>query len=351
MKAHSPQPRLVLLAAATAAACLLSACAWDPWIPGQSKWNPEIVVDPANILQQLALDAPYVDDLNCYARRCQKRFRVVVDRPGQLTVTALLDLTSEDQQARIVLEATQGVLAQDGTGRGVRTDVSVISVGSQVEAGTYFVLLQSLGGRIPYELTATLTPSGDPATRPEPEPTVQIAPLPPDRQPLRFTEVEMGFNAGGGYDPTVIYSGLSTFTFPRPSRPGDPVPAGTPLETPRDRQIRRFLVEGLELKGFRQATGSEVPDLVVDFSTGESSRAFSVIPMLYRRYDFFDMGHGYQVDTRGTLVVDIVDTQSGRLAWHAWTTKGIGPGITPGEKSTALVREAVGDVLADFPPF
>lgn len=351
MKAHSPQPRLVLLAVATAAACLLSACAWDPWIPGQSKWNPEIVVDPANILQQLALDAPYVDDLNCYARRCQKRFRLVVDRPGQLTVTAVLELTSEDQQARIVLEATRGVLAQDGTGRGVRTDVSIISVGSPVEAGTYFVLLQSLGGRIPYELTATLTPSGDPATRPEPEPTVEIASLPPDRQPLRFTEVDLGFNAGGGYDPTVIYSGLSTFTFPRQPQPGDPVPAGTALETPRDRQIRRFLVEGLKLKGFRQATGSEEPDLVVDFSTGERSRTFSMIPMLYRRYDFFDMGRGYQVDTRGTLVVDIIDTQSGRLAWHAWTTKGIGPGITPGEKTTALVREAVGDVLADFPPF
>ena len=193
MKAHSPQPHLVLLAVATAVACLLSACVWDPWIPGQSKWNPEIVVDPANILQQLALDAPYVDDLNCYARRCQKRFRLVVDRPGQLTVTAVLELTSEDQQVRIVLEATQGVLAQDGTGRGVRTDVSTISVGSEVEAGTYFVLLQSLGGRIPYELTATLTPSGDPATPPEPEPAIQIAPLPPDRQPLRFTEVDLGF--------------------------------------------------------------------------------------------------------------------------------------------------------------
>ena len=77
---------------------------------------------------------------------------------------------------------------------------------------------------------------------------------PPDAQPHRFTKVDLGVNAGGGYDPTVIFSGRSTFTF------------------------------------------------------------------------------------------------RGRLAWHAWTTKGIGPGITYGEKTTALVREAVADVLAAFPP-
>jgi hypothetical protein len=351
MKARSPQPRQILLAVATAVACLVSACVWDPWIPGQSQWNPEIVVDPANRLQELALDAPYVDDLNCYAQRCQKRFRLVVDRPGLLTVTAMLELTSEDQQARLVLEDTRGVIAQDGTGRGVRTDVTSIAVRSQVEAGTYFVLLQSLGPRIPYELTATLTPSAASATLREPEPLVPLASLPPDRQPLRFTEVDLGANAGGGFDPTVIFTGLSTFTFPLPARPGEPVPAGTPLETPQDRQIRRFLVENLELKGFRQATGGEEADLVVDFASGQRTRSLSAIPILYSRYDFISMGHIRQVDTRGTLVVDIIDTQSGRLAWHAWTTKGIGPGITPGEKSTALVREAVGDVLADFPPF
>jgi len=350
MKVHSLQPDSVRLALATAVACLVSACVWDPWIPGQSKWNPEIVVDPANLLQQLALDAPYVDDLNCYARRCQKRFRLILDQPGQLTVGAVLELTSEDQQVRMVLEATQGVVAQDSTGRGVRTDVSILSVRSEVEAGTYFVLLQSLGGRIPYELTATLTPSAAPTAPRTPEATVVIAPLPPDRQPVRFSEVDLGFNAGGGYDPSVIYTGLSTFTFPRPPQPGDPLPAGTALETPRDRQIRRFLAEGLEMKGFRQATGGEEADLLVAFSTGQRTRALTTIPILYQQYDFDRMGWGYEVDNRGTLVVDIIDTQSGRLAWHAWTSKGVGPGITPGEKTTALVREAVGDVLAKFPP-
>jgi hypothetical protein len=347
MNARGPQSRFVLLVVASAVACLVCACVWDPWIPGQSRWNPDIVVDPANISQQLALDAPFVDDLNCYARRCQKRFRVVVDRPGRLTVSATLELASQDEQARIALEAISGVIARDGTRRGVRTDVSPLIAQNEVKAGTYYVLIQSVGGRIPYELTATLTPDAASSSPPRAEP---VTPAEPGGQVPRFTEVDLGADAGGGYDPEVIFHGIRTFTFPRPPRSGDPVPAGTPLETPGDRQIRRYLAEGLELKGFRQATGSEEADLVVTFSTGQRSRDFRAIPILYRHYDFPSMGTGFEVDTRGTLVVDIIDTHSDRIAWHAWTTKGIGPGVTPGAETTALIREAVADILAGFPP-
>jgi hypothetical protein len=219
-----------------------------------------------------------------------------------------------------------------------------------VEAGTYFVLIQSVGGRIPYELTATLTPGAGPTPPPRADAATPAALRPPDSGPRRFTKVELGANAGGGYDPAVIFSRIHTFTFPRPPRPGDPVAAGTPLETPGDRQIRRFLAEGLELKGFRQASGSEEADLVVTFSTGEKSRTFHTMPLLYERYAFTRMGSGFEVDTRGTLVVDIIDARSERLAWHAWTTKGIGPGITHGARTTALLREAVADVLVAFPP-
>lgn len=353
MNARGSQPRLVFLAVASAVVCLASACVWDPWIPGQSRWNPEIVVAPANISQPLALDAPFVDDLNCYARSCQKRFRVIVDRPGQLTVRATLELASQDEQARIVLEAMSGVVARDGTRRGVRTDVSPLTVQSEVKAGTYYVLIQSIGGRIPYELTATLTPGAASSSPPRVEPATPATPAEPPRPDgslPRFTKVDLGASAGGGYDPEVVFTGIRTFTFPRPPRPGDPLPAGTPLETPGDRQIRRYLAEGLELKGFRQATGSEEADLVVSFSTGQKSRSFRAISILYQRYDFPSMGTGFEVDTRGTLVVDIIDARSDRIAWHAWTTKGFGPGITPGAETAALVREAVADILAAFPP-
>jgi hypothetical protein len=354
MKTRAPQPRFVLLALATALACSIAACAWDPWIPGQSRWNPEIVVDPATLPQPLALDAPYVDDLNCYARRCQKRFRVIVDQPGQLTVSAVLELASQDEQARIVLEAVRGVIGHDGTGRGVRTDVAPISVRRTVEPGTYYVLLQSVGGPIPYELTATLTPGAGPEGTPRAEPEAPVAARRPDDATHRFSKVDLGAKTGAGYDPEVVFSDLRTFTFPRPSRPGDPAAAGTPLETPGDRQIRRLLAESLELKGFRQgfrqATGDEQAHLVVTFSTAQRSSALPAIPGLYQSYNFTSLDLGREVDTRGQLVVDIVDVRSGRLAWHAWTTKGIGPGITYGERTSALLREAIAELLAAFPP-
>jgi hypothetical protein len=348
MKSRRFQPRFLLLAAATV--CLVPACVWDPWIPGQSKWNPEIVVDPANALQQLALDAPYVDELDCYARRCQKRFRLVVEQSGQLTVQAMLELASQDEQARMVLEATRGVVAQDSTGRGPRTDVPVLALRRAVERGTYFVLLQSIGGRIPYELTATLTPGAGPTPSPRAEAPPPEMPRQPKGPAFRFEKIELGAGAGADYDPAVDFSGIRTFTFPPPQRPAEALPAGTRLETPEDRQIRRLLAEALALKGMRQATGDEEADLMVTFSTGEKSLSFHAFPLLYERYGVTRMGSGFGVDTRGTLVVDMVEVSSGRMAWHAWTTRGLGPGITYGAETTALLREAIADILAKFPP-
>ena len=59
---------------------------------------------------------------------------------------------------------------------------------------------------------------------------------------------------------------------------------------------------------------------------------------------------GEAVAPRDTLTVDILDTRTDRVAWHAWTTRGMGPGITPGEKTTALLRDAIAQILRPFPP-
>jgi hypothetical protein len=226
----------------------------------------------------------------------------------------------------------------------------VLAVRKAVQKGTYFVLIQSLGGRIPYELTATLTPG----TGPPPPPRTAAAPPEMPRQPggptFRFAKLELGAGAGADYDPAVDFSDIHTFTFRRLARPGEPVPAGTPLERPEDRQIRRLLAEGLSLKGLRQATGSDTADLLVTFSTGEKSRNLHAMPLQYQSYALNHLGPNPGVDTRESLVIDIVETRTERLAWHAWTTKGIGPGIIDGAETTALLREAVADLLAGFPP-
>jgi hypothetical protein len=334
---------------------LASACAWNPWIPGENSWNPPVVVDQAELAHRLALDSPYVDALDCYSQRCRQRFRVIIEEPGQLTVTAMMELASQDEQGRMVLEAINGVLTQVSTGRGVRTDAAPLSLRHDVEPGVYFVLLQAIGGHVPYEITATHTPgevavARAPEARPE-LPLVIEEPLGPGPPTPKLTKVKLpGGRSGATYDPSVIFAGIETFAFPRLARSGDGSPPGTPVEQPGDRQIRRFIAEGLEMKGFRQASGAEESDLVVAFSTTEGARSY-----FFNYYGFNPVaGLGpvglWQYDT-GTLVVDIMTRKPTKLAWSAWTTKGLGPGITPGEKTAALVREAVTDVLAEFPPY
>lgn len=333
-------------------AFLLSSCAWDPYIPGENSWNPPVVVDPASLSHRLALDSPYVDELDCYSRECQKRFRVIVEEPGQLTVTAMLELGSQDDQGRMVLEAIDGVIARAGTGRGVRTDAAPLAIRQEVEPGVYFVLLQSVGGRVPYEITASLTPSDvaevPPPTEgmPPPQPEPPRGPGPPMR---KLSKIRLPGRAKGSYDPQVVFTNIETFAFPRLARPGDGAPPGTPVEQPGDRQIRRYIADNLELKGFRQAHGNEASDLFVTFSTSQGARTFFF--NFYGFEPFQSTGPllgPHQYDT-GTLVIDVFTPKS-EVAYSAWVERGIGPGITPGEKTADLAREAVTQLLAEFPP-
>lgn len=338
-----PSPLVVLLASALVAA----SCAWDPWIPGENKRKPEPVLVPAELSRDLALGSPYVDELDCFSHQCQQRFRVVVTEPGQLTVTTSVGLATQDEQARLVLEGVRGVLAQNGSGRGPFTDPPILTVRETVDVGVYFVLLQSVGATVPYEILATLTPSEAPP--PEPE-VAEPPPLPTEPLPM-LTKVELGPRSAAAYDPGVRFSQLRTYAFVSLPRAGD-APAGTPVEQPKDRAIRRFMADALALKGFHQATGSEVPDFVVGFSTSTGSSTWYAItyPVLFDTYVDSGLPYGPHVYESGSLVVDIVEARTDRLAWHAYTRKGMGPGITPGEKTSALLREAVTDVLADFPP-
>lgn len=342
------------LAAAIAVTLLGTACAWDPWIPGERNWNPPIVVNAGDLVDQLPLDTRHVGELGCYTRLCEKRFRIVLEQPGDLAVSLIPELTSDDDQVRLVLEGIQGVLARDGTGRGPHPDVPALAVSQTVSSGIYFVLIQSVGSAIPFQVTARLTPRDD----------VEIAPVieadvPPrrtaasDEPAPRLEEVRLVGAASAGFDPAVSFATLHTFRFPAPPD-GDPRQPGAPFEQPIDRQIRRHLAEALEQRGFRQASGREDADLIVDFTRGSTNRAFRGIPMLYERYGFGagveSFAFGTRTETRATLIVDIIDTRSDRIAWHARTSTGMGPGITPGKATDALVRESVMEVLAAFPP-
>lgn len=335
-------------------AAVLAACAWDPWIPGERSWNPDVVVDPTTLSEDLPLDSLYVGRLDCYSQRCQKRFRVVADESGQLTVRVVPELSHADAQGRVVLEAVQGVLGQANSGRGPHDDVVVLAVRETVDPGVYFVLIQSLGGPMPYQVMASLTPGEGPArpTAARPAPAEAQEPPRPEGPAPRLVKVDLPGRAAAGYDPAVSFEGLRTFSFPAPVQPGADVAPGTPLEQPIDRQIRRLLADDLKLKGLRQATDGAPADLLVDFSHGATTRTYRPFFLfVYGWYqtDLTDPLFDEVVNTRGVLTVDIVDTRSNRIAWHASTTKGLGPGVTYDDQP-AMLREAVSEVLARFPP-
>lgn len=341
-----------LVRAALVAPMLLAACAWDPWIPGERSWNPDLVVRPSDLSDQLPLDTRYLGELSCYTRACERRFRIVVGESGTLAVSMIPELASDDDQARLVLESVdRGVLGQAGTGRGPRSDVPALAVTALVDAGVYFVLLQSIGGPMPYQLTARL----EPGTGPPPAPVPVARPEPTEGPPPEL--IAASRTAGSvraGYDPAVSFTDLATFRFPAPLEAGDAGQAGAPLEDPLDRLIRRHLAEELTRRGLRQAAGNETADLVVDFSRGAVNRSFYGIFSLYERYGFgvstSDWAYGDRVQTQGTLVIDIVDTRSSRIAWHARATEGLGPGVTAGERAEALLRESIAEALIGFPP-
>jgi len=262
----------------------------------------------------------------------------------------LPELASAEAQTRLVFEAIEGVLARAGSGRGPRIDLPALAVTAKVDPVVYFVLLESLGGPTPYQLMAHLTPGAGPPAAPvaRPRPTEEPPPT-----LLAIAEPDPSIQAG--YDPAVSFPALSSFRFPAPTADaGDADRVGAPLEDPLDRVIRRQIADELTRRGFRQAGGGETPDMLVDFSRRAVNRDFYGLFSLYDRYGFGvdtnDWALGERVATRGILVIDIVDAQSERLAWHAVAKTGLGPGITPGAKTESVLRQAVTAALLGFPP-
>lgn len=339
-----------LRATLVALALPAAACTWGGYIPGERSWNPDIVVKPGDLSAQLPLDTRHVDTLSCYTPLCTKRFRVVVPESGTLAISMIPELASDDAQARLVLEGIEGVLGRAGTGRGPRTDVPALAISERVDAGVYFVLLEAVGGPLPYQLTARLTPGAGPAPPPVARPRPSEEPPP---QLIAISGSDPSLRAG--YDPAVSFPALASFRFPAATAvTADANRVGAPLEDPLDRMIRRQIADELTRRGFRQAAGGEAPDMLVDFSRRAVNRDFYGLFSLYDRYGFGvdtnDWALGERVETRGVLVIDIVDATSERLAWHAVAKTGIGPGITPGAETEAVLRRAVTEALLGFPP-
>lgn len=335
------------------AASLVAGCAWGAYVPGEPPPFQEVVVDPSTLAERLALGSAYVGELSCFAPRCQKRFRVVAPESGRLAVRLLPSLQGIDAEVRMVVEGSQEVLGQARSVRGGSADVTVLSVAEPVEAGTYFVLLQTLGGPMRYELLATLAPGEGPEDLTYVDPRLPERPKRPIDPPPK--KVELGRLHGGveaAYDPATNYERHTTFLFPQRTAPADQARPGMEVEQPVDREVRRYIAEALRLKGLRPAEGSEPADLLVDFSTNASTRVAPPLPFLQ---DWYGVGGarvplGGQVDAKARFTVDIIEGSTYRLAWHATVERRFRPQVSLGPDSEAMLREAVADLLAPYPP-
>lgn len=158
MQLRGSKLRVVGVAAVVTACALVSGCTGCVWIPDQPRRHPANQVRSTQPYELLPLDTLHVDELECYHRRCQKRFRLRIRHTGQLTVELVPELSSQDDQIRVVLENTRGVVAESASGRGPRSEAIVLTVSATVPPTPHFVRLESSGGPVPFQLSVSLSP-------------------------------------------------------------------------------------------------------------------------------------------------------------------------------------------------
>ena len=125
------------------------------------------------------------------------------------------------------------MIGKAATPRGPREDVITLTVSKAVDPGMYFVLLQSVGGTLPYQLTAHLAPGEGACSegrRRQRRCRLRRRRLarrddssrPPDTGLVR-----------AGYDPAVPFSKLRTFSFRTPEGSDDEQRRGPPGKVDR----------------------------------------------------------------------------------------------------------------------
>ena len=154
-------------------------------------------------------------------------------------------------------------------------------------------------------------------------------------------------------DPSANFTTYTTFAF---------LPDGGSTERPGGARHRVRLVEDplyhahvqeaiaaeLAVKGFRPARESIEPDLLIGYQTLVRNRA-DVVPPLYGvgwrgRVYVAAPGHARWYK-EGTLVIDMIDGQSRETVW-----RGVGVGAMRDMRTGEEIREAVQEILKDFPP-
>jgi hypothetical protein len=164
---------------------------------------------------------------------------------------------------------------------------------------------------------------------------------------------------GYDYDETVDFGQYQRWAWSpqaqEPQSDADPL-----IDNPLLRQrIEAAVARTLAAKGYEQ-TGSESAQLTVAYAVSVEKKLSSGGVSTSFGFGTYSGGSGVGVSiggpgTRvreqkeGTLIIDIMDRNTGDLIWRGSSTRPIGTAKTP-EESERIVNEAVTEILAKFPP-
>ena len=158
---------------------------------------------------------------------------------------------------------------------------------------------------------------------------------------------------GSDYDHTATFAGYHTFTW----IPREEHGTGNPLIAERAREAIR---SALERKGYTFVSAAEQADFAVDFTIGAHDRVdIHTYPAPYAGswwwygrgwwgYPYWGRGVDLHRYREGVLAIDIFDAKTHRPVWHGWARKPLGAQDLA--HARGMIREAVDEVLARFPP-
>lgn len=117
-----------------------------------------------------------------------------------------------------------------------------------------------------------------------------------------------------------------------------------------DSRIRSAVNTNLAAKGFTK--NDENPDILVVYHTGMQNKV-EVTDYGYTYAGSYWGWAGNDVDvynyTEGTLLVDLVDAKTKKLAWRGSASGVVEPGNSP-EKITENINNVVEQIFANYPP-
>ena len=163
------------------------------------------------------------------------------------------------------------------------------------------------------------------------------------------------------YDPGVEFGSLRTFAWidpelreePRPENaaPTDPFTHNTLI----DKRVRDEIETQLTSRGFRRAAEGETPDFLLRYElvSRQVDRDYPVF--VSGGYGYGHRGYGYGSGVgygssvtydEGTLIIDVIDPASQRIAWRGYGTSQSRDLQLDAER----VQRTVSEILKRFPP-